>query len=166
MAYLIVFPVVCECGERQKVKFQSIEEKLEKLSTTPCKACGETKLYTEKAICHRTIVCNSQECDYEESMFFDNFDDYSVKIKTMECPKCKGKLGTYYKDVPVQYLADGFTNAYSQSSFKTKSPASQRRLDAALRENDALQHMAEHDPKFIKAKDQVKRLEDLNNDNQ
>jgi hypothetical protein len=164
MSYSIIFSVVCECGERQKVKFGSIEEKIEKLSVTPCKACGENKLYTEKAVCHRTIICNSNDCDYVESRFFDSFEDYSIKIKTMECPKCKQKsLGTYYKDVPVQYLADGFTNAYSQSSFKTKSPASQRRLDAALRENDALQYMSENDPKFIKAKDQIKRLEDQNN---
>lgn len=164
MAYVIVSKVVCSgCGERQSVKFGSMEEKIEKLPTTPCKNCNENKLYVEKSICHRNLICNSDGCDYRGDMFFDNFDDYVTKIKEMECPTCKQKtLGTHFKDVPVQYLADGFTNAYSQTNYNRKSPMSQRRLDAALRENDALQHMSDHDPKFIKAKDAIKKFEDSN----
>ena len=158
----MVFQVVCSsCNERQKVKFGSVEEKLEKLPTTPCKNCGENKLYVEKAVCHRNIICNSETCDYETDLFFENYDDYTVKIKDMVCPKCQQKtLGTKFANVPVQYLADGFTNAYSQSNFNRKIPASQRKLDAALRENDALQYMSENDPKFVKAKDAIRKFED------
>lgn len=80
--------------------------------------------------------------------------------KKTPCKKCgEVKVRVSIDSCPgVFYMGDGWTNAWKQSS--RRGTKGQQNLDAALRENDALQYASTHDPKFIRAGDVIKRKED------
>ena len=103
-----------------------------------------------------TYIMECQKCGYSEEWFNIKISTYEERTKSKKCKECGEDefQQTISKAPPVFYKGSGWS-----VGINSQSGTSIERNDAALRENDQLQHI-EKTKAGIERVDQLKRAED------